>query len=200
MSTKQFQKDISSFVTFALKVKPEITFSGQYNDNGSFVKKSITENLQNSDNLSTRELATLEELLARYQKLKKYLPPKSTLSKLKIIPTQYIEPREKPEPGVKYKKVSVNASQFEIAKSVASRVDEIHKAYLKGDNRKAKTGYLELQNFMSLKRNELVGEFRTVRELEDTMGMYGIGLNGGVDPRDKMYWLPVFIVIEVWIG
>lgn len=199
MSSKLFQKELGSYVSFALKVRPDITFSGYYNDKGRYTKEPLKQDLPSSDKLSCKELDSIEELVARYQMLKKYLPPKSALSKLKIIPG-HIELDDEPAPGVKYKKVSVNANQFEIAKSVAIMVEGIHSSYLKGDHRKAKASYLDFQNYLSLKRADLIGEFRTAGELEDTMGMYGIGLNGGVGSRDKMYWLPVFIVIEIWVG
>jgi hypothetical protein len=199
MSNEQFQKELSSYVSFALKVKPGVDFAGHYSDKGSFAKKPLKQELSSSDNLSAQELSSIDELMAKYQMLKKFLPPKSALSKLKVIPG-YIEPKDKPALGVKYRNVAVNANQFEIAKTVASMVEGIYSTYLKGDQRQAKTSYLDFQNYLSTKRSELIGEFRTVRELEDTMGMYGVGLNGGIDTRDKMYWLPVFIVIEIWIG
>lgn len=199
MSSNQFQKDLGSYVSFALKVKPDISFSGSYNEKGTYVRKAQKLKLPNPDKLSAKEVGSIEELVARYQMLKKYLPPKSSLSKLKITPG-HIDPEEKPMPGVKYRKVSVNANQFEIAKTVAEMVGGIHSLYIKGDHQKAKARYLDFQNYMAVKRADLIGQFRTVTELEDTMGMYGIGLNGGIRPADKLYWLPVFIVIEVWIG
>lgn len=199
MSSEQFQKDLSSYISFALKVKPGVNFSGSYRDEGRYTEKSLKQELGNSDNLSAQELGSIEELMTKYQGLKKYLAPKSALSKLKVIPG-HIEPKDKPARGVKYRNVSVTANQFEIAKTVASMVEGIHCSYLEGDQRKAKTSYLNFRNYLSTKRSELIGDFRTVRELEDTMGMYGVGLNGGFDTADKMYWLPVFIVIEIYIG
>lgn len=190
----QLKKDLSSYVSFALKVKPSISFQGHYDREGKFLSKPTKLKLEDRDNLSEIEFAEIEELMDNYLMFKPYMPPMGSLDNLKIVPREYVVPEESKEPGVEYRKVTVNAKQLELAKVVAKAVDEIHGLYIKGEFRQAKANYNALNQFLSEKRTEYIGDFKSMREIEDSLGMFGVG--GTANPE---FWGEVaFIVIEVW--
>jgi hypothetical protein len=189
----QLSKDLSSYVSFALKLKPTVNFPGHYDDKGKFVQKS--EHVDLDPALSKDEVFTLEALIDKYKLLKPYLRPNSTLDSLKIVPKEYKEPRSDPAKGIEYKKFTVHAGQLEIAKRVSRSVDEIYKAHSGGNEKEAKKQYNEFNRYLERTRKELLGDFRTVQEVEDGLALYGVGLNhadnGGA---------VIFVIAEIFIA
>jgi hypothetical protein len=195
MSTQQFNKDVSSFVSFALRTKPTISFPGHYDNKGNFVKEPVRIRLEDNDLLSEMELSNVEALMEKYSTLKRYLTPEGSLDKLKIVPKDFVQPKDDLKAGLQYKVVSVNAKQLEIAKTVSRKANEILDAYSNGAFRKAKKLYNSLNDYVTKTRLEFINEFVTIREVEDSLGLYGVGLNdednGGA---------VIFVIIEIFVS
>lgn len=190
-----FAKDLSSYVSFALKVRPSVAFPGHYNDKGDFVEKPAGVHLNNRAALSTTELSTLSSLMEKFKLLRPYLRPQQTLDSLKIVPKEYVEPKSDRAKGVEYKKITVNEGQLNVAKEVYKMVDGIYQANTAGNEKEAREKYNEFNKYLDHKRKELVGEFQTVGEVEDSLALYGVGLNhadnGGA---------VIFVIIEVVVA
>lgn len=190
-----FARDLGSYVSFALKLRPAVAFPGYYNEKGEFVKKPSNVNLNNRAALSTTELSTLSALMEKFKLLKPYLRPNATLDSLKIVPKEYTEPKSDPAKGIEYRKITVNEGQLNVAKHVYKMVDGIYKAHISGNEKEARERYNEFNKYLDQKRKELIGEFRTVGEIEDSLALYGVGLNhadnGGA---------VIFVIIEVVVA
>lgn len=190
-----FAKDLSSYVSFALKLRPAINFPGHYDEKGKFIGKPARVKLNDQALLAEKELSTLSALMEKFKLLKPYLRPGSTLDNLKIVPKEYVEPKSDPAKGIEYKKITVNAGQLKVAKEVSAMVDTIYKMHSGGKKKEAKEKYEEFNKYLGKKRKELVGEFRTIGELEDSLALYGVGLNhadnGGA---------VIFVIIEVVVA
>jgi hypothetical protein len=193
MEKQQFGKELNSYISFALKLKPAINFPGHFGPNGKFADQPVHLDLDDGEKLTGLELSNVEGLIEKYKKLKPYLPSGGGLEKLRIVPKEFKQPKS--TPGIRYKKVTIHANQLEIAKTVAKKVDEIYTAHSNGDEKKAKNAYNELQKYISIQRSAYLGDFKSIREVEDSLAMFGMGLahedNGGA---------VIFVIIEIFIA
>ena len=191
----QFAKDLSSYVSFALKVRPKVAFPGHYDEKGKFVETPGRVEMSEYAALSKTELSTLDSLVNKFKLIRPYLRPNSTLDSLKIVPKDYVVPKGDSDKGIEYKKITVNAGQLEVAKHVSRMVDAVYQAQTEGKGNEAKEKYNEFNKYLGQKRKELVGDFRTANELEDSLALYGVGLNhadnGGA---------VIFVIIEVVVA
>ena len=121
--------------------------------------------------------------------------PNATLDSLKIVPKEYVEPKNDPVKGIEYRKITVHAGQLEVAKHVSKMVNSIYHAYISGRHKEAKEEYSEFGKYLEQKRKELIGDFKTVNEVEDSLALFGVGLNhadnGGA---------VIFVIIEVFVA
>ncbi len=190
-----FSKDISSYVSFALRIRPAVAFPGYYDDRGNFVDKPTRVPIDEYTALSKKELLTLESLMHKFKLLKPYLRPNATLDSLKIVPKEYEEKKSDPEKGIEYRKITVHAGQLEVAKQVSRMVNDIYHTHTIGNNKEAKEKYNQFNKYLEQTRKELVGDFRTASEVDDSLALYGVGLNhadnGGA---------VIFVIAEIFIA
>jgi hypothetical protein len=199
MTNKDFNKDLGSYISFALRKKEPITLPGHFDKKGNFNNKSVKINFDNENKLSDREFSTIEKLMEKHLLFKKYIPKSSSLDNLKIIKPKKTEFRAyKENPKSDYRIVTVNSKQLEIAKNIAKRVDYIHKSYLAERHVDAKKSYLKLQSYLDKKRESLFGDFETIQEVEDSFGLHAVGTNG--NPQVMSGGAVVFVIIEIYVS
>ena len=197
MEKNQFSEELAKYVSFSLRVKPKITFEGYYDDKGEFIKKKESVLLEDPDSLSEKDLVTVEALMDKYKSLKKYLPPNSTLNNLKISSDTEI-PLEGQRVNSDYTVVRISSKQLEIAKKVSIKAEEIYNLYKKEEFRMAKKSYTQLQNFLAKERNDLIGEFKSSREVEDALEFYAVGANND-SMNHPTFGEGCFVLIEIFL-
>lgn len=194
MNEKQFSKELSSYVSFALKSNPAAPLSTLFVDSTGNIGANQPEV---PARLSDNEFHLIEALLEKYTPLKMYLPAATTLNTLETVAADYKPEAEYQKPGFEYRKVAVNRNQLEIAQYVAKKVDDIHHLFMMGEHQLAKTNYMALQEFLNHTKAALISEYKSVSELEESVGMHAVGSNGNPQALKNPV---IFILIEIFIG
>lgn len=192
-------KEIGSYVTLALSTRKPISITNFVDSNGKPKTGKVELDLDDNVKLSSRELSHIKELLRKYNKVKKILPTGKNIDNLKFPGSN----GERIETGIKHSKsehrvIKVSDRQFDLAKEFANRVSEIDLLHNKGDDKGALKKYEELEAFSAKTRDVLFGDFQTLGEIDEVLGMPGTGSNSG--PQAGFVPVLVFVGIEIWVG
>jgi hypothetical protein len=198
----EMDKEVRSFVSFALAMKPTVTFHsnapGQsLTDTSVTVKFDDTVDLRDTD-LTDANTTTLETLLQKYEPIREFLQNAHPLRSVDGFDIMNSFPTVKFQPNVRYQMVQINATQLEIAKEVARLTELTYNSHKAGDQNKAKTQFDDLQSYLSQKRDELVGDFKKAGRISDTIGLHGTGQAGHPEVYDA--GMAAFVIIEIIIN
>jgi hypothetical protein len=180
-------KELRSFVTFALALKPKVTLHRKADAHGP----QLTLEISTNDRLSKGEVASLEPLLAKYKSLKPYLD--AILDTDESIAT--CKPTVNFEPNVHYKVTRISGDQYRIAKEVAGRLDRIQSAGAANDHKKAKVEYDDFLRYLGDERQALLGEFQGV-QFADGVASFGASRVADGDCSGAV----IFVIIEIFIA
>lgn len=182
MAENEVGKQVRSFVSFALAMRPSVTLdSAHAGDTPSDMSVKFT--LDDSNKLSLSKLASLESLLEKYEPLKEFLRSTSrehTQSDLLASPTVTFQP------GVNYQIINLTSEQVAVATKVAQLIERTHYLHTAADHAGAALAYDDLQRYVEQKRDKLIGEFKNIGRITDGIGMHGVGRSGdpGADVQD----------------
>ncbi|MBE7171145.1 MAG: hypothetical protein INR73_11175 [Williamsia sp.] len=196
MKEKQFSKELSSYVSFALKSN-SATLSAQFVDSTGNITSNPAGQPEIPGRLSDNEFRTIEALLERYAPVKAYLPGATTINTLEGVDPDYKADAVYQKPGFRYKAVAVNKNQLEIARYVSKKVDDIYSLCMMGERGLAKASYDALQDFLANTKAALISEYKSVADLEESVGMHAVGTNGNPQALRNPV---IFILIEIFIG
>ncbi|MGF1481484.1 MAG: hypothetical protein ACFB4I_18710 [Cyanophyceae cyanobacterium] len=176
----ELDKDIKSFLSYALAIEPKVSIGG------------VEFHFNETEKLSDREFASIDELMRKYEKVKRLLPDESSLDSLQIT-------KEKPivqfEPNTNYQIVTVNAEQLDLTKDIYQRIAQIHQSYTEENHSQARNKFDDLQSFLNEKRRSFLGDFQRISAIDDTVGMHAVGAGG--DPQTQV--VVIFIIIEIYV-
>lgn len=189
MAENMIGNDVKSFVSFALAMKPTVPIATD--ENSDVVELQFNTNKK----LSEREITSIEDLVAKYEKIKKLLPSGQSLDTMQLHETK---PRVSFEPGTNYQIVSIQAEQLSLAKDIAGRVERIYSASQSGKHDEARDMYDELQSFLDEKRTTFLGDFLNVPEIDAVIGTHAVGRNG--DPQALGGGAIIFVIIEIYVS
>ncbi|MEO8282595.1 MAG: hypothetical protein ABI568_04195 [Pseudarthrobacter sp.] len=190
LADETLSKDLRSFITFALAMKPDVRFQRQPDKNGPALTLSIS--AEESKDIEEK-LSGLEPLMEKYRPLRRFLHSATDAEES----TQTCTPITSFKPGVDYHLVRISQAQFDVAKQVAGRLDRIHVLHESGYLEEAEKEYGALDEYLTDQRARLIGDFKNVR-FSDAVATFGADRLAAAD--DDCSGLVIFIVIEIFIA
>ena len=163
--SENIAKDIRSFVSFALAMKPQVIFHRRADARGP--ELSITFSAEDGNE---NYIEDFEPLMTRYIALKSYLD--AIINSGKSIAD--CSPTINFQPNVHYRMIRLTQGDFEIAKEAATRLRKIQESRETGDQHTAREQYDKLREYLQSQRDAMVGELRNVR-LSNATASYGAG-------------------------
>jgi hypothetical protein len=187
---KSLARDLRSFVTFALALRPALIMQQSAEEDGT----GLTLTISATEDLSEPEIASLKPLMARYKPLKPYLDGILKLDKLDGSVT-ISHPTVNFSPNVHYRLVRITEEQYRIAKEVAARLERIYHAHSANDLKSAKSEYDSFHEFLAQQRATLIGEFQGIH-FTNAVATYGVGSVGADFVETKV---AIFVIIELYV-
>ena len=198
MPDQQLSKDLSSFVAFALAIKPE-TVLHRHCDKDPLRGNSVKIAFRDRGALRNGEADTLEALLKRYEPLAATLAIGNHPDDKPGFEIETCAPRLEFHPGVKYELVSINAGQLSLAKRVAQIAEACRDAHHAGRNGEARASYDELIRLIEAQRQVLVGDFANIDRVANVVGIHGVGQNGNPAADGDCGGAVIFVIIEIFV-
>jgi hypothetical protein len=140
--------------------------------------------------LSEERSETIEELLKRYNKVKKLIPEGDDLKDVRLYdkPSKIVF-----EPNVDYKIFTISASQLELAKKISMKTKSIAMEQNLGNSDLANQQYLDFKGFLEQERDNLLNGMSEIPDFDDLIGT-PIGGDYG-RPDQSATGVLVFVVI-----
>lgn len=194
------KKDIASFITFALaSANKTVTVHQHFDEKGNAVQSKTKVDLGTASQLMDHEIAEIDTLMKKYETVKELMPQGKYLDKLDLAEFK----GQKIDTGLehsntKIRDIRISESQVKLAKEIAKRVQEIYELHSAGKKKPAQEKYDEYRKFLTKQRKALYGDFETIGEIGEIMGMPGTGSN--TSPQLGILPLVVFVGVEIWVG
>ena len=185
--TKSIEKELRSFVTFALAVKPKVTLHRKPDSRGPEISLSFS-----VKNTKVKPRFHGEDaLIEKYRQLKPYLDVmvNSGESIADCAPTINFQP------NVKYQTVKLTEGEFEIARQSALHLGEIERARAAKDKAGAAKHFERFDAFIRSKRDELLGAFGDLA-IANPVASFGAGR---VSDDGDCTGQVIFVIAEVII-
>lgn len=177
-----------SFVSYALALGPTATIDSHR------LNERIEFRFNSQKKLSDQGVASLDTLIEKYEKVRRYIPEGKALDDLEIHKAR---PEVTFEPGKRYKLVSIPAEQLTLAKDLAKRVGKLHTAHRAGKHDEARREYDALTSFLSEKRSAFLADFKDVPEIDQVIGGHAVGRSGDVNAMNGGE--VIFVCIEIFV-
>lgn len=193
--TPSASTDIRSFISLALAAEePKVTISASCATEGPMLGKSIEVEFESGRALSTKQFSSIDQLIAKYEKIKDYIDVGQAHEDLRA---DNCSPIVNFKPNTKYEMIEIDGEQLALAKEVGQRVAKVHALHTSGDKRAATSEFDELQTFLGTKRERFLGQFRNIRTLNEAVGMRGVGANGAPRADADCTGAVIFVIIEI---
>ncbi|MGI3060642.1 hypothetical protein BC455_04775 [Vibrio harveyi] len=164
---QDIEGNINSFVTYAMSLNSDLA-----DINGLKVK------VNRDKRMSIDTSRPIEELVSRYNKAKSFLPQGTDFDDIRI----YSNPRDiQLKPNTEYATFTISSQQLELAKDISKRTASIANFMELGNTPQATQAYTELQNYMEIKKGEMLNGLEGMPDIDD---LIGIDTNGGVNPEN----------------
>ncbi len=161
------ENDLRSFVTFALALKPSVTFHRKPDSRGP--ELSLTFEVKEGGE-SKPKFHNIEPLMERYRQLKPYLDVivRSGEHISNCLPTINFQP------NVRYHTIRLTEGEFAIAKETAMHLASIDNAMSSNETTAASAAFNQFQTFLKAKRDHMVGAFKGL-QLSNPVASFGAG-------------------------
>jgi hypothetical protein len=197
MTESEIGKQVRSFVSCALAMKPSVTLH-RHCANEALSDTAVQLKFSDTATLSQSEVASLELMMRKYEPIKPFLHITDSAEDAKVFNIATCQPMVEFQPNVDYQIVKFTSAQFQVAKEVARRVDHTYKLHVAKDVAGAKAAYDQLHDYLQRQRAELIGDLKHVHNITDAVGLRGVGRN--VNPDLECGGMVIFIIIEIFIG
>ena len=191
-------KDLGSFVSFALAVKPEVIMHRHCEKDplrGGSVKLAFGKKA-----LQKNQVDTLESLMKRFEPLKAYLAITDHPDDKRGFDIKTCAPRGEFQPNTEYALISIYEKQLSIAKRIAQMAEKTHASYQAGRHDEAKSNFAELQRTIEAERRALVGDFAKIDRVSGIVGLHGVGQNGNPAADWDCGGAVIFVIIEIFVA
>jgi len=198
MTPSQVGKQVRSFVSFALAMKPLVTIQRRC-PGDTLSDTAVTFKIDDTTKLSEQKVSSLETLIRKYEPIKHFLTVSSTPEEAAGLNVLTCSPKVDFQPDVDYRLIKLNEEQIEVAKEVARLVERTHGLHTSGDNSGAKTAYKDLETYLAKKRADLIGDFKDVGQITQAVGMHGLGQAGNPRADGDCGGAVIFVIIEIFV-
>ena len=200
MNTNEIGKQVRSFVSFALAVKPSI-MAQRHCANEALPGSAIEFKLSDKGTLSKSEVSSLESMIKKYEPIKEYLHICDSPEDESGFNIATCSPTVTFQPDVEYQILKLNSEQLKVAKEVARRVDHTYKLHIAKDHAGAKEAHKNLHHYLEQQRAELIGDFKNVHKITEVVGMHGVGKSVDLMRRADFDCggAVIFVIIEIFV-
>jgi len=183
------EDEIRSFVTFALALKPNVTFHRKPDSRGPELRLSFE---AKGGGTSSPGYYSLEPLMERYRQLKPYLDviARSGEDIANCFPTINFQP------NVRYHTIRLTEGEFAIAKETAMHLATIDNALSSNETAAASAAFERFQTFLQVKRDQMIGAFEGL-QLANPIASFGAGR---VSADGDCTGAVIFVIAEVIIA